>query len=438
MKLSLISFLTLTGYATAAKKTNPFAPKVSANNAESAYTAKLVRGAKVMRSLEGEQQDNQNYNYQQNQQAEGEIDLTNYSIKFEKCQFVKEFAGEEDGGGEDGNFLNLKRFVIFRLCPNNSCGSCNYDFGEYLIDLETYLQATTEFVEQKQEAMCETCNECYEQAYNNDGNNDGGNNENYYKCQNVDTSSCYEECQNIENMEENGYLDASEFIECQALENQNGNNNGMQYYAGAMSASSGSRIKIGVFTDEQCSILAENMDVESMLYGDNGAMKLSYHKIKSVFPESECVASCVQEQEDDGNQDNNNGYQQKETAEVCQNLYEAAGKCESIHGFSAMKQYNYGGNGNYNAYSNQVRNEEAVCNYMSNVASGIYDMSGEIQISGGRSITGGGSATTGGQKFALTFFILGSIGLAGYAAMLHQQLTKGAKSNLAQQGGAMA
>ena len=175
MKLSLISFLTLTGYATAAKTTNPFAPKVSANNAESAYTAKLVRGAKVMRSLEGEQQENQNYNnYQQNQQAEGEIDLTNYSIKFEKCQFVKEFAGEEDGGGEDGNFLNLKRFVIFRLCPNNSCGSCNYDFGEYLIDLETYLQATTEFVEQKQEAMCETCNECYEQAYNNDGNNDGG------------------------------------------------------------------------------------------------------------------------------------------------------------------------------------------------------------------------------------------------------------------------
>lgn len=426
MKLSLISFLAATGYATAASS-NPFAPKVSANNADSAYTAKLVRGAKVMRSLEGQQQ------------ADGEIDLTNYSIKFEKCQFVKEFAGEEGGeGGEGGNFLNLKRFVIFRLCPNNSCGSCNYDFGEYLIDLETYLQATTEYVEQKQEAMCETCNECYQQAYNQnngDGNNDG-NNDNYYKCQNIDTSSCYEECQNIENMEENGYLDASEFIECGQLENQNNNGNGVQYYAGAMCASQGSRIKIGVFTDEQCSVLAENMDIDSMLYGDNGAMKLSYHKIKSVFPESECVASCVAEQENDGNQDNNNQYQAAQTAEICQNLYEAAGKCESIHGFSAMKSYN--NNGNYQAYNNQVRNEEAVCNYMSNVASGIYDMSGEISISGGRSITGGGAATTGGQKFALTFFILGSIGLAGYAAMLHQQLTKGAKSTLAQQGGAMA
>lgn len=430
MKLSLISFLATTGLTAAS---NPFAPKVSANTAASAYTAKLVRGAKTVRALDGQQQ----------QQANGEIDLTNYSIKFEKCQFVKEFDAEEGGGGEEGgnNFLNTKRFVIFRLCPNNSCGSCNYDFGEYLIDLETYLEATTEYVEQKQQDMCETCNQCYEMAYNNNnGNNNNGdaNNDEAWKCQNVDTSSCYEECQNIENMEDNGYLDASEFIECQALENQNGNNY-VQYYAGAMCASNGSRIKIGVFTDEQCSTIAENMDIESMLYGENGAMKLSYHKIKSVFPESDCVASCLQEDEDqnnNNNQNNNGEYRQPETAEICQNLYEAAGKCESTHGFSAMKYYN--NNDGNNMYYNQVRNEEAVCNYMQNVMSGIYDMSGEISISGGRSVTGGGPATTGGQKFALTFFILGSVGLAGYAAMLHQQLTKGAKANLANQGGAMA
>jgi hypothetical protein len=42
------------------------------------------------------------------------------------------------------------------------------------------------------------------------------------------------------------------------------------------------------------------------------------------------------------------------------------------------------------------------------------------------------------QKFSLTFFILGSVGLAGYAAMMHSQLTKGAKADLSRQGGAMA
>ena len=422
MKLSLLSFLAVTG--TTLASSNPFAPKVTPSNPTSAYTAKLVRGARTLRSLEGQQQED-----------DGEIDLTNYSIKFEKCQFVKEF-GDEEGGGEEGNFLQTKRFVIFRLCPNNSCGSCNYDYGEYLIDLETYLQATTEYVEEKQEQMCETCNECYENQYNNDGNNDGGDDENAYKCQNIDTSSCYDECQNIENMEDNGYVDASEFVECQALENNN--DNGVQYYAGAMCASSGSRIKIGVFTDEDCSTLSEDMEIDSIIYnGDGNQMKLSYHKIKSVFPDSDCVASCLQEDEDQDNNNNDNGEeQQPETAEICRNLYEAAGKCESIHGFSAMKYYNNNdGNG---AYYNQVRNEEAVCNYMQNVMSGIYDMSGEISIVGGRSITGGGPATTGGQKFALTFFILGSVGLAGYAAMLHQQLTKGAKANLTNQGGALA
>jgi len=433
MKFSLISFLAAAGY-TAAAKSNPFAPKVSANNAASAYTAKLVRGAKTVRALEGQN---------------GEIDLTNYAIKFEKCQFVKEFAGEEGGNNnKDGgnNFLQTKRFVIFRLCPNSSCGSCNSGFGEYIIDLETYLQATTEYVQQKQENMCQTCNQCYEMAQNQNNGDDGGNNDNAYMCQNIDTSSCYEECQNIDNMEENGYLDASEFIECQQLQNNNNNNNNnngqqVNYYAGAMCASSGSRIKIGVFTDEQCSTLAENMDVESMLNGDNGYMKLSYHKLKSVFPESDCVAKCLYEDENANNNNNNNGEQQQaQTAEICRNLYEAAGKCESTHGFSAMKYYNNNNNQNNaeNNYYNQIRNEEAVCNYMQNVMSGIYDMSGEISIQGGRSVTGGGPATTGGQKFALTFFILGSAGLAGYALMLHQQLTKGAKANLANQGGAMA
>lgn len=434
MKFSLVTFLAATGYASAKKTSNPFAPKVSANNAASAYTAKLVRGAKTMRALDGGNDD-----------GNGDIDLTNYSIKFEKCQFVKEFSGEEDGGDGDGQFLTTKRFVIFRLCANHSCGSCNYDYGEYLIDLETYLEATTQFIEEKQEQMCETCNTCYENAQNQNNNGDDNGDEqddDAYMCQYIDTSSCYEECQNIENMEDNGYIDASEYVACQEIEqNDNGNNNNnngeaVVYYAGAMCASSGSRIKIGVFTDEYCSTLAENMDIESMLYGENGYMKLSYHNMKSVFPENDCVASCLAENENDNNQNDEDGNQQAaETAEICQNLYEAAGKCESQHGFSAMKSYNNNGG---NSYYNQERNEEAVCNYMQNVISGIFDTSGNIYVYGGRSTTGGGAATTGGQKFALTFFILGSAGLAGYAAMLHQQLTKGAKASLANQGGAMA
>jgi hypothetical protein len=105
-----------------------------------------------------------------------------------------------------------------------------------------------------------------------------------------------------------------------------------------------------------------------------------------------------------------------------------------------MKYYNGGNNGDNNGqnqngyYYNQQKNEEAVCNYMQNVKSGIYDMTGEISISGGRSVAAGGSSTTGGQKFALTFFALGTAVMAGYAAMLHSQLVKGSKASLSGQG----
>jgi len=243
-------------------------------------------------------------------------------------------------------------------------------------------------------------------------------------------------------MEDNGYLDAADYIECQQVyENEN---TGMVYYAGAICASSGSRIKIGLFYDEDCSIMDESADIESYLKNDDGYnMKLSYHLLKQVFPEDACVADCLQVDEDENDDNNDDGdgdeeEQEKETAEVCQQLYEAAGKCEDAHGFDNGIDYqNYQGEDNW-SYDNLVAQEELVCDFISSLQAGTYDQSGEIVVSGGRSTESGGTRTTGGQKFALTFFTLGTVGLAGYAAMLHSQLTKGAKADLSRQGGAMA
>ena len=420
MKLSLTLLVAALGYSTAAKQ-NPFAPKVTKNTKKAAYTAKLMRGATPIRKLE--------------QAEDQEVDLTGYSIKFEKCQFVKQYDAEEGGGEENDSILTTKRFVIFRLCPDSSCGSCNYNYGEYIVDMETYLESTLQYKQEVQEQYCETCNQCVEAAANAAEQQANGEeaeeDENAWKCQNVDTSSCYAECQNIENMEENGYMDASEYIGCEKLDYED--NYGNQYYAGAMCASSGSRIKIGIFTDEECSNYDDSKDVESyMKNGDGYSMKLSYHLLKQTFAEGECVASCLREDEEAQNNQNEDGEEREaEVNEVCENLYEAAGKCESSHGFES-------GIVDYENYDNQVRNEELVCDFISSLKAGHYDQTGEIVVSGGRTTLGGGSSTTGGQKFALTFFILGSVGLAGYAAMLHQQLTKGAKADLSRQGGAMA
>jgi len=416
MKLSLALLVSALGYSAA----NPFAPKVSRNTAKAHMNAKLMSGAKALRKLD------------QNDE-EQEVDLTGYSIKFEKCQFVKQYDAEEDGGGEDSDtILTTKRFVIFRLCPDTSCSSCNYNYGEYIVDMATYLEATLGYKEEVQEQYCETCNECYEaevEAAEAEANGEEAeeNDDGYDACTNVDTSTCYSECQNIENMEENGYMDASEYTECQQLDYED--NYGNVYYAGAMCASSGSRIKIGIFTDEECANYDSTKEIENYMKNDDGySMKLSYHLLKQTFAEGQCVASCLMEQDQN---DNNGDDQEAEVNEVCETLYEAGGKCESSHGFEA-------GIVSYDNYDNQVRNEELVCDFISSLAAGHYDQTGEIVVSGGRTTLGGASSTTGGQKFALTFFILGSVGLAGYAAMLHSQLTKGAKADLSRQGGAMA
>merc|ERR1712157_114532 len=114
--------------------------------------------------------------------------------------------------------------------------------------------------------------------------------------------------------------------------------------------------------------------------------------------------------------------------EVCENLYQAAAKCENKRGFDD-------GYSNYYANENQLENEETVCDFISSLKSGTHAQDGEIVVGGSNPYRSGTTSTTGGQKFALTFFILGTVGLAVYAAMLHTNLTKSAKSDLSSQGG---
>ena len=62
------------------------------------------------------------------EKEEQDVVLSSYSSKFEKCQFVKQYETEEGGSEEKDSILNTKRFVIFCLCPNQACSSCNYNY----------------------------------------------------------------------------------------------------------------------------------------------------------------------------------------------------------------------------------------------------------------------------------------------------------------------
>mmetsp|Transcript_38097 Transcript_38097/g.74631 ORF Transcript_38097/g.74631 Transcript_38097/m.74631 type:complete len:402 (+) Transcript_38097:79-1284(+) len=327
------------------------------------------------------------------------IDLTNYSIVFEKCQFVKFYNVGEDNGDEEGDVLSTNKFVIFKLCNSNNCSSgCKSDYAEYVVDMETYVAA---LIEMKQESVENTCNTCQENCQVDDDT------PNYsVKCQ-----SCMDRCDRYDALEENGYGDASQYTACAAVGNDD---DADAYYTGAYCSDDGSQISIGVFTDEYCSNSVSSKDAATVL----GLTALSDHILSATYS-SECI-SCLQEVED--GEDEADDYE-PETAETCQNLYDAAGKCETPTGFSG---------GYLSYYSSQASNEEDVCTFISSLDSGTYDQTGDIVIGEGgvKTISGKSNTATSAQSLFLAVLILSTMGLAGYAAMLHDEISGGKSDGL--------
>ena len=325
-------------------------------------------------------EDNNN-NDDQGVQNNNGFDLSQYSIQFEQCQTTKQY---DYNGGDGNSVLSTKRFVIFRLCPDSSCSN----YGEYLIDIDSYLEATVDHMAAVQEQYCEECYACV-------GVDDDAT------CGEVDVNTCYSKCQNIDNMETNGYVDAVEYTQCgKVYYNQN---TGVSYYAGAMCSSSGTKIKIGLFADAKCSVLADADNIDHYIKNENGYnVKLSYHLLKQTFSGNEngYVANC---------------YQDGAVSDMCQALYEEAGKCESVHGFSGMT------NDDEN-YSSQISNEQQVCEFISKIRAGHYDQSGEIVLTGMSTYLLSGANLSDSQIFALTFFAVGCVGLVMYAMYLRRKI----------------
>eukprot|EP00527_Entomoneis_sp_CCMP2396_P008546 CAMPEP_0198152872 /NCGR_PEP_ID=MMETSP1443-20131203/61529_1 /TAXON_ID=186043 /ORGANISM="Entomoneis sp., Strain CCMP2396" /LENGTH=416 /DNA_ID=CAMNT_0043819007 /DNA_START=194 /DNA_END=1444 /DNA_ORIENTATION=+ len=406
MKFSIAALLAVSVSA------NPFAPQ-STNNAQARHVSKLLRHAKAIRHL-GDEAD------------EYPVDISGYSVKFEKCQFVKSYD-DDLAEASTGTVLGTTRFAIFRLCPGGSCESCSAGYGEYILDLETYLQVSTEYFQEYQNEMCETCEtwceyeqQQYEYHQQNNNNEDRRLNDGETQPEDLNCKKCVQECAKIENMEDNGFVDATQFLECEKIYDD-GDNGGLAYYAAPVCAQSGTKIKIGVFSDEYCQNYKQGLNVEDYLDqdGDGNGKQLSHALLKLTYD-----STCISCKEDNGNNNNNNGNDEEDADAVndfCENLYNYAGKCEFAHGFSGYYQ------AQGNVYYNQMAQEDVVCGYINSLKAGTYDETGEINISGSSfSFAAGGSNTTSGQKIALAFFVLGTVGLAVYAAMLHSKLTKGA------------
>ena len=135
------------------------------------------------------------------------------------------------------------------------------------------------------------CNACEEYCQND--NNGGRKLQDYYD---TDCYTCVDECEKIENMEDNGYIDATEFLECQMIYDPEDDNR-QALYAGPICASQGTKIKIGVFKDEDCLFVDNEKEVEDYLMnGDGGQMLLSHALLKATYTDT-CM-SCKEVDED--------------------------------------------------------------------------------------------------------------------------------------------
>ena len=258
---------------------------------------------------------------------------------------------------EEGLRSNL--VAKFKLCPNESCGTCR-NGGEYIVEMREFVETYQNALQESREYECQSAQESCEyscqnggnqyQNYNGNGQNYNGNGEanNYQNGNNGNYNNnnedyCLNSCLADKGLsyciEEEGQeqQDLNEFAECQPLgerdgEQNNGynyNSNYQQYYVGAYCTGSG--VYAGVFTDSTCTKHAPKGTYEKYNYG--------YSLPTEPLVSSTCLSCAANNYQENNNYngENNNGNNynyngnnnnNQGISEVCEQLYEESVKCE--------------------------------------------------------------------------------------------------------------
>lgn len=230
--------------------------------------------------------------------------VANYQLKFQGCHHIQQWNDNVD---EEADVkIRTKRLVRFRLCPADQCtdkttAGCSSKYGDYVVDMNTFVTNYMEAIQMQQENDCEYGREICEEYC---GDNDDACLETCYE--DNELSYCYQD----EQAEENGF-NVQEFMECGQAPFEN--NNGYGYYIGPFCAEQGGEVHLGVFSDDTCTTHVENGD--SVFYQNMG-YEMPYDD-ESII--SDRCLSCGQQ--------NDNGYM--EASESCAALYAYSGKCEN-------------------------------------------------------------------------------------------------------------
>eukprot|EP00980_Cylindrotheca_fusiformis_P004048 scaffold880_cov132-Cylindrotheca_fusiformis.AAC.44 len=268
---------------------------------------------------------------------ENELDMSwvvDYSIKFQGCHHVSQW--NDDAEEADQVRIQTKRLIRFRLCPSSSCSlsshsGCSSSYGDYILDMYTFLDLYFDAVEEQNEYTCQNlqnnvCN-CAD-----DGDDDYDEDMCLYDCYTAQGVANICADRNPYNDDEEGEQEAfqlREYVECKQADfnnrrldeggdgedeqqqdeedaeeeqQQQNQNNNVEYFIGPYCAEQGGSIHLGLFLDDACTSFADNKG-GSYTYKAFTGESLPYSS-QSIIT-NDCL-SC-QEVNDGDNNDNDDG-----------------------------------------------------------------------------------------------------------------------------------
>jgi len=261
--------------------------------------------------------------------ADEEYDYTyvaNYSIKFQGCHHVSQWNLDADDGDENVR-IQTKRLIRFRLCPTGSCtndktAGCSSGYGDYIVDMDTFLYSYLTDKQEQEEYNCEYAAE-----------NTCGCGADDVDDEDTCLANCYanngmDYC--IANDDDAAQFDVSAYAYCSQADfgRRRLDQGDVAYYIGASCADQGGEVHLGLFVDDTCS------EQSSTSYYSLTGSELPYSD------ESLVSDSCISCLESNANQNNNGDdvYDADQVKEMCETLYTYAGKCETYMGIDYINE----------------------------------------------------------------------------------------------------
>ena len=300
----------------------------------------------------------------------------------------------------------MQRLVRFRLCPSNNCNDnkavgCSNKYGDYVVGLNTFVNAYYEFQQRQEEYECELFLE------NNCNCEDDGNQGDDFNAEECEYN-CFVEAGMEEQCADNGeegeeeWFDAERYMEgCAEFEmNQGGEDNngggrrledaagGSGLYIGPYCSEQGGAIYLGGFSDEECSAFADGESGRATFQALTGqAMPFS---TENIVKSDKCLSCQYNADMEEGDEEGGGNGQ---AAELCENLYYPAGKCEEKLPSGTSEHNNY------------------ACAYIDSVATALQNDG-----------VAHGKKSSAGTSFFIALLIVATLALGVYVYYLRTRL----------------